>query len=81
MVVLDLYMPGMDGFEICRAIKSDERTRGTAVVAVTAHPSSESEKAIRDIGAEEYLAKPLDAEDLARLVSTLLRRALSSQPT
>lgn len=68
VVILDLFMPGMDGFEVCRRIKSDPQTHAITVIAITAHPSKESEKSIRDAGAEAYLAKPIDVDSLYRLV-------------
>ncbi len=73
LVILDLYMPGLDGFEVCRNIKSDPKTQSITIVAVTAHPSPEAQKAIREAGAEEYMPKPLDADRLASVVGTLLR--------
>jgi len=74
LVILDLFMPGMDGFEVCRHIKSDPQTKFIKVVALTAYPSPEAEKAIRDAGAEEYMPKPVEADRLASLVGALLRR-------
>ena len=72
LVILDLFMPGMDGFEVCRQIKTDPKTQTIAVVAITAQPSVESEKAIRKAGAEWYLQKPLDPKGLVDLVGTIL---------
>ena len=74
VVILDLFMPGMDGFEVCRRIKSDPQTLAAKVVAITAHPSAESEKAIRSAGAEMLLPNPLDAKEIAALVGSLLGR-------
>jgi CheY-like chemotaxis protein len=74
LILLDLFMPGMDGFEVCRRIKSDPQTQATIVVAITAHPSAESEKAILGAGAKAFLPKPLDAKNLVSLVETLLGR-------
>lgn len=74
VILLDLFMPGMDGFEVCRRIKSDPQTLATKVVAITAHPSAESEKAICSAGAEMLVPKPLDATEIAALVGSLLGR-------
>jgi DNA-binding response OmpR family regulator len=74
LMILDLYMPGLDGFEVCRNIKGDPQTKSIKIVAVTAHPSPEAEKAVREAGAEDYMPKPLDVDRLASLISTLLRR-------
>jgi len=66
--LLDVSMPGMDGFEVCRRIKSDERSRGIPVVLITSY--SDRENRIRGIeaGAEDFISKPFDsAEVLARI--------------
>jgi CheY-like chemotaxis protein len=67
-------MPGMDGFEVCRGIKSDPQTQSIKIIAVTAHPTPDAQKAIRDAGAEEYMPKPLDPDRLAGLIGALLAR-------
>lgn len=72
VVILDLYMPGMDGFEVCRKIKSRESTRNTVVLAITAHPSDEAQEAILDAGAATCLPKPLKMETLFQLLDNFL---------
>jgi excisionase family DNA binding protein len=72
VVVLDLRMPGMDGFEVCRRIKSREDTRQTTVIAMTAHPSPKAQQRILECGAEVCLAKPLVAEVLLKHIATAL---------
>ena len=64
--ILGLRMPGMDGNEVCSRIKSNEDTKGTAVMAITAHPSAEAKKSILYCGARECLTKPLDLEVLPK---------------
>jgi len=68
VVVLDLRMPGVDGFEVCRRIKSQQATRHATVIAVTAFPSDESRRRIFDCGAKACLAKPLDLDALVGAV-------------
>jgi excisionase family DNA binding protein len=68
VVILDLRMPGMDGFEVCRLIKSQPTTRHAQIVAITAYPSEENERRILDCGAETCLTKPLDLDELVRQV-------------
>ena len=60
IVFLDLMMPGLNGFEVCRNIKSDEDTRKTEIVALTGFFTVENEAMILDAGAEICIAKPLD---------------------
>jgi len=68
VVILDLRMPGMDGFEVCRLIKKQQSTEHAVVVAMTAYPSPESEQRIRECGASAYFPKPLDMEKLLAAV-------------
>jgi CheY-like chemotaxis protein len=68
-VVLDLQMPGMDGYEVCKRIKSSEDTRHIVVIAMTAHHSPKVEKRILECGAKICLSKPLDRLALAKEVA------------
>ena len=72
IVILDLYMPGLDGFEVCRRIKSAPSTRDTVVIAITAHPSAETQRAVLDAGAALCLAKPLSAGELCQAIGEFL---------
>jgi CheY-like chemotaxis protein len=69
LVILDLRMPGMDGFEVCKLIKSQPATKNTEVIAMTAYRSPENEKRILDAGARTCLSKPLDIEKLLSEIS------------
>ncbi len=64
VVILDLRMPGMDGFEVCKLIKSQETTRHAQVLAMTAYPTSENRDRILACGARVCMPKPLDLEVL-----------------
>ncbi|TAN43920.1 MAG: response regulator [Nitrospirae bacterium] len=80
LVLLDVMMPVMDGFEVCRKIKDDERLRHIPVVFITA--LNEKEDRIEGIkaGAEEFLLKPFDhAEVLARVKMLLKVKALNER--
>jgi len=72
LVILDLVMPRVDGFEVCRRIKSDPETLGTKVLVVTGYPE-EVERA-KEYGADDYLVKPLRVEELREKVWNLMRR-------
>lgn len=58
-VLLDAYMPGMDGVEVCRRLRASAATAHIRVVAITAHPSPGIETAFRKAGAVACLSKPL----------------------
>lgn len=68
VVILDLRMPGMDGYEVCRMIKANSDSRHVEVIAMTAFPSPENEKRIIECGAKTCLSKPLNMEELLRRV-------------
>ncbi|MBN1943335.1 MAG: response regulator [Phycisphaerae bacterium] len=72
VVILDLRMPGMDGYEVCRMIKAQDATRHAEVIAMTAFPSPESEQRILDCGARVCLSKPLDLDSLLKEVEKSL---------
>ncbi|HET6427311.1 MAG TPA: response regulator [Phycisphaerae bacterium] len=72
VVILDLRMPGMDGFEVCQMIKSQEATRHAAVISVTAYPSEESSQRILSCGAKTCLPKPLDLSELVTEVESAI---------
>jgi putative two-component system response regulator len=70
LVLLDVRLPGMDGLEICRRLRSDPRTVALPVVLLTGHTAIDDVVAGLDAGADDFLAKPFDeAELLARLRS------------
>ena len=72
LVLLDIMMPKMSGFEVCKRIKSDPQTRGIIVVMVTAlNETSDIERAA-ECGTDDYLSKPIDRKALVDLVRNLL---------
>ena len=72
LVLLDIVMPGMDGYEVCRALRADPATRFLPVVMVTA--SGEQEKvAALEAGADDFIPKPFDQAELLARVGSLLR--------
>ena len=71
LVLLDIAMPGMDGWETCRRVKSDPATAGISVYMVTAKPIESSSPQFRKSGADGYLLKPFHAEDLLEVVQGL----------
>ncbi len=80
MVLLDLNLPRIDGFEICRRLRADPLTATLPVIVITAHTAMEDMVMALDAGADDFLAKPVQhAELLARMRSAMrLRRAITS---
>lgn len=71
-LILDLYMEEMDGFEICRILKSEPSTRDIKIIAVTGVGSPEVEEQIRLLGANAYLEKPFQRQELRQCMENLL---------
>ena len=73
IVLLDVMMPGMDGFEVCRRIKSDPKTAHVPVVMVTALDQPSDRVAGLEAGADDFLTKPVDDAALFARVRSLVR--------
>ncbi len=75
LVVLDLMLPHVDGLEICRRLRSDQKTAAIPLIMLTAR-AEESERIVGlELGADDYLAKPFSPNELVARVRALLRRA------
>jgi class 3 adenylate cyclase/CheY-like chemotaxis protein len=72
LVLLDIVMPEMDGYEVCRALRADAATRYLPVVMITASGEQEKVAAI-EAGADDFIAKPFDQAELLARVGSLLR--------
>ncbi len=72
LIVLDVMMPKLDGYEVCRRLKEDENTRYIPVLMLTAKSEVENKIKGLDIGADDYLAKPFDYKELSARVRSLL---------
>jgi len=80
VVLLDVMMPGIDGFEVCRRIKSDERYRTIPIIMITAYAARENRISGIEAGAEDFISKPFDvAEVLARIGMLLKVKTLNDQ--
>jgi two-component system cell cycle response regulator DivK len=73
VVVLDLSMPRMSGWDACRRIKADPRTAGIPVIAVSAHAERIPREQAEEAGCDAYYAKPLAPDKLLSAVQSALR--------
>jgi CheY-like chemotaxis protein len=73
VVVMDLSLPGLDGFEVARRLRGDERTAGVPLIALTGHADAAMEERARACGFDSYLLKPCLPEQLLAEVRRLAR--------
>src|SRR4051812_41489431 len=74
LVLLDVMMPDMDGFEVCRALKSDSDTQETLVIFLSALGEVSDKVSGLKLGAVDYITKPIQAEEVVARVETHLTR-------
>lgn len=72
LVLLDVAMPGLDGWEVCRQIKSDRALAGVKVYLVTAKPVDRNPARVQEVGADGYFLKPFRPDHLTELVHGLI---------
>ena len=75
LVLLDVMMPGMDGYEVCRRLRADPATAGLPVIMVTALDKESDREAGMAAGADEFLHKPVDDALLYPAIERLLRQS------
>ena len=75
LIILDLIIPGIDGFEVCRKIKGNSGTSHIRVLAVSGYDTAENRDRIMEAGADCYLPKPIKSDLLLQHVRSLLNGA------
>lgn len=74
LVLLDIMMPGIDGFEVCRILKADAETRESAVIFLSARGEVSDKVSGLELGAVDYITKPIQGEEVLARVATHLSR-------
>lgn len=74
MILLDLMLPGVDGFSVCRAIKNDPQTRPIPIVILTAKGEDTDIVTGLELGADDYMTKPFSPKVLIARIKSVLRR-------
>lgn len=67
LVLLDILLPGIQGYEVCKTIKSDEKLKNIPVIFFTATVSNVKD-AVKEFGADDYITKPFEVEDLISVI-------------
>ncbi|MCP4448805.1 MAG: response regulator transcription factor [Myxococcales bacterium] len=75
LIVLDIMLPDMDGFEVCRRLKADESLRGIPVIILSARGAELDRVRGLELGADDYVTKPFSLMELLARVSAVLRRS------
>jgi CheY-like chemotaxis protein len=75
LILMDIQLPGMDGLELTRRLKSEKSTRDIVIVALTAYAMKGDEERARAAGCDGYIAKPIDVATLPATVLHYLARA------
>lgn len=83
LVLLDLMLPGMDGLEVCKALKSSPETKDVPVIMLTARGEEKDRISGFELGADDYVVKPFSPRELVLRVQAILKRSqsVSAQPS
>ena len=79
LIILDLMLPGIDGFDICRLLKNKDLTRNIPILILSAKGEESDIIKGLELGADDYVTKPVSAKVLSARVNTLLRRSLANE--
>lgn len=71
-ILLDLAMPGKDGYQICRLIRQQTWGKSMIIIALTGYGGEEDRQQTREAGFDGHLVKPIDLEDLTKLLAELI---------
>lgn len=77
LIVTDLTMPRLDGIGLAERVRADPRLRCVPIIVVTASGKETDEVKAAGVGVDAFLTKPVDSEDLARAVATLVAREVA----
>lgn len=75
LILLDIMMPGIDGFEVCRRVKENPDTRSIPVVMLTAKKSFADQTRGVEVGADAYLTKPFKSGKIIEIIEGLLQKS------
>ena len=74
LILMDVQLPGMDGYEVTRRLKAQDDTKGIPIIAVTSFAMKGEEDRAREAGCDAYLSKPIDIHKLVETVKGFLKK-------
>jgi two-component system, OmpR family, alkaline phosphatase synthesis response regulator PhoP len=80
VLLLDIMLPGLDGLEVCRSVRSDPHTAAIPIIMVTAKDEESDRIVGLELGADDYITKPFSPNEVIARIRALLRRARRSAP-
>ena len=72
LILLDMMLPEMDGYEVTRGVRQHEEIKDTPIIAVTAHAMAGDEEKALEAGCNDYISKPIDEDELWAKVAKLI---------
>lgn len=73
LIIVDIFIPDMDGYQLCRQIRANPRTNSMAIIAISGQPAPETGKKARAAGADDFYAKTDDFAELLQKIQKVLR--------
>ncbi|TMQ69308.1 MAG: response regulator transcription factor [Candidatus Eisenbacteria bacterium] len=73
LLLLDLMLPKMDGYQVCRSLKFDSRYKSLPILILSARPGDQDKRLALEMGADEFIRKPYDLKDLVTRIRQRLR--------
>jgi len=80
VILLDVMMPKLDGYKVCRMLKFDSQYKDIPIVLLTARSGSQDLDIGEEVGADEYLTKPFDVEEVVTLIAKLVNGGNGTDP-
>ena len=74
LVLLDIFMPGLDGFTVCQQLKRHEATRHLPIILMSGHPEAEGKSRALNVGAADYIDKPFNLPIVNARIQALISR-------
>ena len=81
LIILDIMLPGLDGFEVCKELKRSPATRKIPIIMLTAKGEEVDRVVGLELGADDYVVKPFSPRELILRVGAILRRSAPEEPT